>query len=282
MIGRVCLVTGATRGIGRATAEALAKLGATVVVHGRDRARVGETCRDITRSAGHSNVSGIVADLSALADVRRLSGEVLAEHERLDILINNAGGATRRRRTSADGFEWQFAVNHLAPFLLTNLLLTRLKASAPSRIITVSSMAHRRGTLELDDLNWEHRKYSGLKAYSDSKLANIVFTQELARRLEGIDVTANSLHPGVVATNIFGGMGVIGSLVGFLLKPIMLSPAAGAATSVYLASSSEVAPVSGKFFDKCKAVEPAAAANDTAAARRLWQLSWQMSGLAQR
>ena len=277
LTGRVCVVTGATRGIGRATAEALAKLGANVVLHGRDSAAVGAACRGIAQSTGSRNVSGAVADLSSLADVRRLAREIADRHERLHVLVNNAGLITMRRESTADGFERQFAVNHLAPFLLTNLLLERLQKSAPARIVTVSSLAHRRATLDFDDLSWERRKYSGMQAYGASKLANILFTRELARRLDGTGVTANCLHPGVVATNIFNSGGWLGRLGMALARMLLLSPTDGAKTSVYLATSPDVANASGKFFDKCKEVEPAAAATDLAAARRLWEVSEQLT-----
>ncbi|MDH3438802.1 MAG: SDR family oxidoreductase [Betaproteobacteria bacterium] len=281
MTGRTCVVTGATRGIGRPTAEALARMGATVVVHGRDSAAVGAVCRELTRSSGNSRVTGVVADLSSLADVRRLAREIAARHERLDVLVNNAGLGAIRRNTTADGYEWVFAVNHLAPFLLTNLLLEQLAASAPARVVTVSSMAYRRAVLDLDDPNWERRKYNGLQAYGASKLANILFTIELARRLEGRGVTANCLHPGGVATNIFNNMGFFGRAFSVLARPLLLSATAGAATSVYLASSPEVANVSAKFFDKCKETALTPAAQDRAAAQRLWEISERLTALGQ-
>jgi NAD(P)-dependent dehydrogenase (short-subunit alcohol dehydrogenase family) len=283
LTGRVCLVTGATRGLGRATAEALANMGATVLLHGRDSAAVGAVCREIQRRSGvpPRSVTGVVADFASLADVRRLAREITDRHGRLDVLVNNAGTVTMRRKPTADGFEWQLGINHLAPFLLTNLLLERLKASAPARIITVSSRAHRRGVLDFDDLNWERRKYDGLQAYGASKLANILFTSELARRLTGSGVTANCLHPGVVATNIFNHAGLAGRLVGLLARWRMLSPAKGAETSVFLASSPEVAEVSGRYLEKCAAVEPTPAAQDMAAAQRLWEISEQLTGLAE-
>jgi NAD(P)-dependent dehydrogenase (short-subunit alcohol dehydrogenase family) len=227
----------------------------------------------------YGQVTGVVGDLSSLAAVRRLAKDVAAQHPRLDVLVNNAGTGSLRRETTADGFERQFAVNHLAPFLLTNLLLERLKASSAARVVTVSSMAHRSGKLDFDDLNWERRKYSGLQAYSASKLANILFTIELARRLSGSRVTANCLHPGVVATNIFSTMGFGGRLLTVLFRPFMLSPAKGALTSVYLASSPEVANVTGKFFDKCREAATAPAAQDADAARRLWEISERLAGL---
>jgi retinol dehydrogenase-14 len=278
--GQVCVVTGATRGIGRATAAALAKLGATVGLHGRDPAAVDAACRDIAGSSGNTEVTGFVADFDSLDDVRRLAREILTRYERLDVLVNNAGLGATRRMTTADGYERQLGVNHLAPFLLTNLLLDRLEKSAPARIVTVSSMAHRRAVLDFGDLNWERRKYNGLQAYGASKLANILFTQELARRLEGTGVTANSLHPGVVATNIFNNMGFIGTVFGTLARPFLLSPAEGAKTSIYVATSSAVANVSGKFFDECRESALEHPAVETDAAARLWSVSAELTGLA--
>ena len=278
MSGRICLVTGATRGIGRATAEALAKSGAHVLLHGRDSASVGAVCREMIR---YGQVDGVVGDLSSLAAVRKLATDVATQYPRLDVLVNNAGTGTRRRQTTVDGYERTFAINHLAPFLLTNLLLERLKAAKAARVVTVSSMAHRGATLDFDDLNWEQRKFRGLGAYGASKLANILFTLELANRLAGSGVTANCLHPGVVATNIFTAFGGrTGKVFTVLLRPFMLSPADGAKTSVYLASSPEVASVTGKFFDKCREVQPTPAAQDAAAAKRLWEISAKLTRLA--
>lgn len=282
LTGRTCLVTGATRGIGRATAAALARMGAVVILHGRDQDLVHTVCGEVAASTGNSRVSGVVADFASLRDVRRLAREISRLHDRLDLLVNNVGIGAIRRETTIDGFERQFAVNHLAPFLLTKLLLELRQLRPAARIVNVSSMAHRSGTLDFDDLNWERRKYKGLQAYSDSKLANILFTRELARRLEGTGITANCLHPGVVATNIFSGMGWAGRLFGFVARPWLLSAEQGAETSVYLAASPEVARVSGKFFDKCEATEPAPAANDDAAAERLWTVSEELTQLHDR
>jgi NAD(P)-dependent dehydrogenase (short-subunit alcohol dehydrogenase family) len=278
LTGKTCLVTGATHGIGRATAEALAALGATVIVHGRDSAAVGAVCHEIVRVTGNGHVTGVVADFASLAAVRRLAAEVSARHARLDVLVNNAGTSARQRRLTSDGFEWLLGVNHLAPFLLTKLLLDKLKASAPARVVTVASRAHRRGTLELDDLNWERRKYNALKAYADSKLANILVTRELARRLAGSGVTANSLHPGVVATNIFNQLGFLGRAFTRIAKPLLLTSSEGAKTSVYLASSPEAASVNGKYFERCREAPLAPVACDDAGAERLWERSEQLCG----
>lgn len=274
LTGRTCLVTGATRGVGRATAEALAKLGANVVIHGRDSAAVGAVCRATLRMARGGQVTGVVADFASLKSVRRMAGEIAGQHPRLHVLVNNAGTGATQRRESADGFEWSFAVNHLAPFLLTKLLLPTLTQSAPARIVTVASMAYRRAVLDFDDLQWRRRKYQTLPAYSASKLANMLFTLELSRRLAGTGVTANCLHPGVVATNMFSSLGGrAGKFFGVLLRPLLLSPAAGAKTSVYVASAPELANVSGRFFERSREVSLDRHAQDAAAARRLWEIS---------
>jgi NAD(P)-dependent dehydrogenase (short-subunit alcohol dehydrogenase family) len=274
------LITGATRGIGYATAEALARMDATVIVHGRDRDRVHDACRALKLSAPGATIHGNVADLGSLAQVRQLAKEVNDKHEQLDVLINNAGLVTRKRQQSVDGFERQFAVNHLAPFLLTNLLLDKLKSSPAARIVNVASNAHHRAAFEIGDLNWELRPYSGIRAYGATKLANILFTRELARRLEGTQVTANCLHPGVVATNIFTGLGLFGTLFGVLTRPFLLPLKEGAATSVYLAASADVRTVSGKYFKQSKPVEPAVEACDDLAAEDLWRRSEELTGLA--
>ena len=274
LTGRTCLVTGATRGVGRATAEALAKLGANVVIHGRDSAAVGAVCRATVRMARGGQVTGAVADFASLKSVRRMAEEVAAQHPQLHVLVNNAGTGARQRRETADGFEWSFGVNHLAPFLVTNLLLPLLTKSTPARIVTGASMAYRRAVLNFDDLQWQRRKYRTMQAYSESKLANILFTLELSRRLKGTGVTANCLHPGVVATNMFSSLGgPVGKVLGVLLRPLLVSPAAGAKTSVHLASAPELAAVSGRFFERSHEVSLDANAQDAAAARRLWEIS---------
>jgi NAD(P)-dependent dehydrogenase (short-subunit alcohol dehydrogenase family) len=281
LAGRVVLITGATSGIGRAATEALAKLGATVIVHGRDASRVAAVVDPITSRHGRGTALGVVADLASLTDVRRLAGEIDSHHGRLDALVNNAGLATRRRESTVDGFERQFAVNHLAPFLLTNLVLPKLKASAPARIVNVASNAHHRAAFDIDDLNWERRPYQPLGAYGATKLANILFTRELARRLQGTGVTANCLHPGVVATNIFTGLGFVGRLFGLLSRPFLLSESAGAETTVHLATAPALAVTSGEYFTSSRIARTATTAEDGAMAARLWQRSAELTGLAQ-
>ena len=273
MSGRICLVTGATRGIGRATAEALAKSGAQVLLHGRDSASVGAVCREMIR---YGQVTGVVGDLSSLAAVRKLAAEISAQYPRLDVLVNNAGTGTRRRQVTVDGYERTFAINHLAPFLLTNLLLDKLKAGNAARVVTVSSMAHRGATLDFDDLNWEKRKFKGLGAYGASKLANILFTKELQRRLSGTTATANCFAPGMVRTQ-FGGFG---SDQGFLVnvvyavaKPFAISPEQGADSLVWLATSPDAASLRGEYVSKRRVVTPQKQALDSKLASDLWALS---------
>jgi retinol dehydrogenase-14 len=279
MAGQTVLATGATGGIGKATAIALARLGARVGIVGRDPSRTRTAAAEITAAAAqpsepeHPAVDAFAADMSSQAEVRRLAGEVLSTYPELQVLVNNVGGFWATRRLTADGLEHTFAVNHLAPFLLTELLLDRLKASAPARIVTVSSGQHTTGRMNFDDLQGE-RDYSGGRAYSQSKLANVMFTYELARRLEGTGVTATVLHPGVVRTG-FAAEDPTPLFKVFLplIRPLLKSPERGAATSVYLASSPEVEGVTGQYFVNRKQAKTSESSYDAAAAARLWQLS---------
>lgn len=271
MQGKVCLVTGASSGIGRATALGLAERGATVVLVCRDEECGGPVLAEIERQGGSGTATLLAADLSSQRRVRAAAAAFLECFDRLDVLINNAGVAGQGTRlVTEDGLETTFAVNHLAPFLLTALLLDRLKASAPARVITVSSAAHRNYALDFDDLQGE-RRYSGFGAYARSKLANILFTQELSRRLEGTGVTANCLHPGVVATGIFRNAPWWLRIV--FRRPLILSPEKGADTLLWLATAPDVAEVSGGYFVRRKARRPSRAARDPAAAQRLWEAS---------
>jgi NAD(P)-dependent dehydrogenase (short-subunit alcohol dehydrogenase family) len=276
--GKVILVTGATSGIGAVTARELARRGATVVVAGRSAERCAATAEQIRRDTGNPSVEPLVADLSSQADVRRLAREFQDRFRRLDVLLNNAGAMFARRRESVDGIEMTFALNHLGYFLLTNLLLDRLKQSAPSRVVNVSSDAHRmvRG-MDFDDLQGR-RRYRAFPIYARSKLANLLFTYELARRLAGTGVSANALHPGFVATNFAAGNGLLGWWIRRLASLVAIGPEDGARTSIYLASSPEVEGTSGRYFVKQKAVESSPASRDEAAARRLWQVSEEMTG----
>ncbi len=279
MAGKAVLITGGTGGIGKATATGLAALGARVGITGRDRGRAEAAADDIRAASGGAVVDVFVADLSAQTEVRRLAGEVLDAYPRLDVLINNAGGTWAHRHVTADGLEHTFALNHLAPFLLTDLLLDRLKASSPARVVTVSSGAQALGRIDFDDLMGA-RKYSGQRAYNQSKLANVMFTYELSRRLKGTGVTATVLHPGVVRTN-FGAedQSTAYAVMTRVVRPFMKSLARGAATPVYLASSPEVAGVTGRYFANKKPKKSNRSSYDVDAAARLWQVSSDLVGL---
>jgi NAD(P)-dependent dehydrogenase (short-subunit alcohol dehydrogenase family) len=277
MNGEVCVVTGATSGIGKATSRALAAMGAQVILVARDRERGAAALAEVA-AAGAAPPRLEIADLASLEQVRDLAKRLTAL-DRVDVLVNNAGFVAGQHRLSKDGFEEVFAVNHLAPFLLTNLLLMKLTGSAPARVVTVSSDAHTAARLDLDDPNLENG-WDSWRSYANSKLANILFTRELARRTAGTGVTADCAHPGVVRTG-FGHEGSfllrIGVTVG---RPFMLSPERGADTVVYLASSPEVATETGGYYVKRKRRDPSPAARDAAAAQRLWQLSEELTGLS--
>lgn len=272
MAGKQVLITGGNSGIGLETAVGLARLGATVSIVSRDRARGEAAVDEIRRRGAADDVRLFVADLSARREVRRLAADVDAALPRLDVLVNNAGAIVGEHRLTEDGLETTFAVNHLAYFLLTQLLLDKLRASAPSRIVNVASNAHRRTTFDISDLQFE-RGYNSWKAYCSSKFANIIFTYELAHRLEGTGVTVNCLHPGVVATN-FGrsGTGLFRLLVGFV-RPLLINSERGAATSIYLASSPEVEGVTGKYFVNSRE----ARSTDQTYDRDLWHRLWEES-----
>ena len=280
LTGKTVLVTGGTGGIGLATAAGLAGLGARVGIVGRDAGRARAAAERIRTVAAGGDVDVFIADVSSQREVQRLAGQVLAAYPRLDVLVNNVGGYWATRHATEDGLERTFAVNHLAPFLLTHLLLDRLRSSAPARVVTVSSGAQAMGRIDFDDLQGE-RSYSGQRAYNQSKLANVQFTYELARRLEGSGVTANVLHPGVVRT-AFGQEDSRGwmRLMLPVVRPFMKTPERGAETSVYLASSPEVEGVSGQYFANSKPKTSSRASYDTAAARRLWEVSAGLVGLA--
>lgn len=276
--GRTCLVTGATSGIGEATAEALARRGARLVLVARDPARAETTARRIVAQGGAAPWV-VLGDLARLADVRRVAAEVSAAGEPLHVLVNNAGLITTERLETPDGHEMQLAVNHLAPFLLTNLLLDLLRASAPARVVTVSSVAHRwAGRLDLDDL--ESRRYRPMRVYAKTKLMNVLFTRELARRLAGTTVTANCVHPGNVATRFGHNTTGVLNWGSRLISRLRRTPAAGAATVVHLCAAPELADVSGAYFADERARPPGRHARRDDDARRLWDVSARLTGLA--
>jgi NAD(P)-dependent dehydrogenase (short-subunit alcohol dehydrogenase family) len=283
MADKTVLVTGGSGGIGLATALGLATMGARLGIIGRDGVRT-EAAAGQIRAAGSGQVDVFVADLSSQSELRRLADEVLDRYSRIDVLINNVGGYWNTRHPTAEGLERTFALNYLAPFLLTNLLLDKLKQSVPARVITVSSNAHAQGRIDFDDLQGE-RSYSGSRAYNQSKLANVLFTYELARRLPAtlLDqsvVTANALHPGVVSTT-FGAEDPASVQRVFLpfLRLFMKTPTQGAVTPIHLASAPDLQQVTGRYFANCRPTRSSKASYDQATAARLWQVSGDLVGL---
>jgi len=277
--GKICLVTGATSGIGLVTARELAQQGAHVLLVGRNPVKCADIVEQIRAQTGNRDVDALLADVSSQQQIRELAREVGQRYPRLDVLINNGGGLWLKRELTVDGLEMTFAVNHLAYFLLTQLLLDTLRASAPARVVNVASNAHRNATLDFDDLQGE-RRYRGWQAYCRSKLANILFTYELARRVAGTGVTANALHPGWVATAFGGNNGWRGRLLQLAARYRGISPEDGARTVLYLAAAPEVTGVSGQYFDKERAVPSSTVSYDEAAAKRLWQVSLELTQLA--
>jgi NAD(P)-dependent dehydrogenase (short-subunit alcohol dehydrogenase family) len=278
MAQKICMVTGASSGIGKATSGKLAGLGADVVMVSRTKDRGEDAVGDIKDKNPDARVELLLADFSSLDSVRSLAREFSERHDALHVLVNNAGVAQVRRSVTVDGFETTFEVDYLSHFLLTNLLLDPLKKGAPSRIVNVSSVAHYGGHLDFDDLQME-RGYEVMRAYSRAKLAQVLFTYELARRLEGTGVTANCLHPGAVATNIWGRSLGPFSFVGNVTKLFLVSPEKGSETSVYLASSPEVQGVTGKYYDQMREKKSSADSYDVGLAERLWTESEKLVGL---
>ncbi len=284
MTGKVVLITGATNGIGKMAALEIAKIGATVVIVGRNPEKTEQVLAELKQQSGNEQIDMLLADLSVMEQVRSVTAAFKAKYDRLDVLLNNAGAFFSDRRESADGFELTFALNHLNYFLLTNLLLDMLKASSPARIVNVSSEAHQ----GVREINWDNldgkQSYgmAGFQAYGLSKLANILFTRELARRLDGTGVTANSLHPGTVATG-FGqnNNNLLIKVLLTLFKPFLKSPEQGAETLIYLSTAATVDGVTGKYFASRAEAATSALAQDDEAARRLWDISAQMVGLSE-
>ncbi|HXP12882.1 MAG TPA: SDR family oxidoreductase [Stellaceae bacterium] len=279
MTGKTVVITGATSGLGSVAAERLAQLGARLVLVARNRTKAEAMARTLRDRHPGLEAQILIADLSSLAEIRKLAAALPEAAPRIDVLINNAGAIFSRRETTVDGLERTFALNHMAYFLLTVLLLDRLKAGAPARIVNVASEAHRNASLDFGDLQTE-KNYSGWLAYRRSKLANILFTSELARRLEGSTVTANCLHPGFVATS-FGDNngGPFRLAVGLAKRFMAISPCQGGETLVYAASAPEIAGMSGVYFDKNLPREPSAAAQDNETAKRLWNASERLASL---
>ena len=279
MKGKTVVITGATSGIGAVAAEELARMGARIVAVARSPFRAEALMGRLAIVNAEAKHAVHIADLSTLAGMKRVAGEIAAAEPKIDVLINNAGAVFSTRETTAEGFEATFATNHLAYFVLTNLLLDRLKAASGARIVSVASNAHRSGKLDFNDLQAE-KGFLGFRVYGTSKLCNILFTRELARRLEGTGVTANCLHPGFVATRFADNNdGVMGWFFGLAKKLAALTPEEGARTIIYLASSPEVAGKSGGYYHKCALATPTAAAQNDEDARRLWDVSAKLAGL---
>jgi retinol dehydrogenase 14 len=273
MKGKTVLITGATNGIGKAAALEIAKQGANVIIVGRDKTKTESVANELRSSSGNKTIDFMLADLSSQEDIRKLAADFKTKYSRLDVLINNAGGYFDTRKTTVDGLEYTFAFNHLGYFLLTNLLLDVLKASKPSRIVNVSSAAQAPGKIFWDDVELS-KGYSGMKAYYQSKLANVMFTYELAKRLANTGVTVNALHPGVVNSGFGSGVGgFVGFAFGLIKRFQAISPEQGADTVIYLATSPEVEGVTGKYFDKRKPKQTNPISYDDAANKRLWEES---------
>ena len=277
--GNVCMVTGATSGIGVVTAKALAQEGATVIVVGRNKEKSFSVVDQIKKKTGNPNVQYMLADLSVQKEVRQLTEDFTGKFKRLDILVNNAGAVFNKRIETVDGLEMTFALNHLGYFLLTNLLLGTIKASAPSRIINVSSDAHKGAKINFDDIQGT-KKYGVMRAYGQSKLANILFTYELARKLEGSGVTSNALNPGFVASSFGSNMSGTFRLILRFLQLFAMSSENGAETSIYLATSPNVANINGKYFVKKKEVRTSVKSYDKNIGEKLWKVSEELTNFS--
>jgi len=273
----ICLITGGTSGIGAAAARQLACLGTTVIIVGRNVKKCVHQVKRIKHSNPDARVDFLLADLSSQRQVRQLAREFTSRYSHLDVLINNAGAIFTKRAVSVDGLEMTFALNHLGYFLLTNLLLDRLKASTSARIINVSSSAHIQGKMNFEDLQSEH-SYNCIQAYAQSKLANLLFTYALARRLEGTHVTVNALHPGIVATNFGSNDNWLKTKLRNILKRKMISPEEGAKTMVYIATSPDVECITGNYFYDCKVIRSSEESYNITNAEKLWLLSESLTG----
>lgn len=271
------IVTGATSGIGKETARGLLKTGGKVLIIARNEKKANETAKELIADTGNSKLDILLADLSLMGDVRDIAKKIIDKYPKIDVLINNAGVTYYKRTLTKEGLETTFAVNHLAPFLLTNLLLDLMKKSAPSRIINVSSEMHKRGSFDINDLQWS-KGYTWSKSYCSSKLYNVLFTMELSKRLQGTGVTANALHPGLVKTSIGAGQGFM-SFMKRVVDLFAITPFEGAKTGIYLATSDEIAQKSGKYFVKCVEEQPKSKHLTAENAVRLWEISSNIAGL---
>ncbi|MBF0279780.1 MAG: SDR family oxidoreductase [SAR324 cluster bacterium] len=275
MKNKICLITGATAGIGKETAMELASREATLVLACRNLAKGAAVCEEIKSTTGNERVEALPCDLSAFSSIRNFAEEFTKKYEQLHVLINNAGLFCSQRDTTDDGFEMTFGANHLGPFLLTHLLQDHIRKSTPARIINVSSRAHFRGKINFEDLQSE-QGYNGISAYSNSKLANVLFTYELARRFPSEDVTVNCLHPGVVATDLWPtGTWYLALLIP-VIKRFMISAKEGAETTIFLATAPELQSVTGKYFDKCSEKNSSSISRNPEIQRKLWELSEEM------
>jgi retinol dehydrogenase-12 len=279
MKNKTVVITGATSGLGKIAAEALAGMGASLILVGRNETRGGQTVAEIKSKTGNSNLTFLTANLSSMAEVKHLASEINTRVEKIDVLLNNAGAIFMNRQTTIDGYEMTLALNHLSPFLLTNLLMNKLIGAPAARIVTVSSMAHRFANLDFNDL-MSQKGYSAWRVYGTSKLANILFTYQLANNLKDTPVTANTLEPGFVKTNFGRSNGGIYKIMVSISMILAISPEQGAKTSIYLASSPEVEGVNGKFFSNCKPVRSSASSYNEETGRRLWDSSLKLTGLA--
>lgn len=276
MDGKVVLITGATSGIGKVTAKTMAGMGAEVVILGRDEGKGQQLLAEISNATARRDAEFILCDMASLANVGKAASEFRSRYDRLDVLLDNAGGINGQRKVTTEGFEYTFGVNHLAHFVLTNLLLDELKASAPSRVVVTSSSAHAMGHMDFHDLMAE-RKYGAMKVYSQSKLANTLFTFELARRLQGTEVMANCFHPGAIRSNFVRGMGGAASVMAPVVGIFMHSPEEGAETQIYLASSPEAEGITGRYFVKKREKRPSDESLDVDIAKRLWEVSEELT-----
>lgn len=276
--GKYCLITGANSGIGKATAIQLALQGAHIIMACRNPLKAEEAKKEIIYRSGNEQVDILLVDFAKQEEIRALAAAYQSKYPKLDLLVNNAGLIADKRIETAEGYELTFAVNHLGYFLLTNLLIDSLKSADRARVINVSSEAHRIGKLNFDDLHLKN-DYSNIKAYSNSKLANILFNLELSSQLEGTGITTNALHPGVVNSNFGGNSSMLWQAMIVMARPFMVSIEKGAETSIYLATSDDVAAVSGRYFVRKKQRKPNSDAMDRVLAKRLWDISLELTGL---